>query len=503
MSVPHASPKQALNALLRTKFEAFLHKTVEELNPGVMFQSNWHIRAIDYQLERMIEGHNTRLIVNLPPRNLKSLMISVAWVAWQLGLDPSLKFICVSYNNELAANLHRMCRRVMESDWYQSVFPGTRLLRATDTELETTSGGSRFATSVGGTLTGRGADIIVIDDPMKAEDAQSESARAFLLDWYSTTLVSRLNDKLLGKIILVMQRLHQNDLSGYLLERGGWHHLCLSAIAEEEQRIAVGANQFYVRKEGDVLHPGREPLAALEQLKRELGSHVFSSQYQQMPVPAGGLLIEREWIHFYEGEIERQPGDIVIQSWDTASKTGTHNDYSACVTVILRKGIAYVVDVFRAKLKFPDLLRKIIEHGREWKISNLLIEDAASGTQLIQHLQETDPRGIPLPSACRPETDKFSRMSGHTARFEAGKVMFPKNAPWLADHLRELLGFPQVQHDDQVDALAQLLEWVAKNDFVDYSQLDFDAMFMPKRYCDMSPWQREAHDNACDPDLLY
>lgn len=493
----------AFNALLRMKFEVFAHKAVEDLNPGIQFQPNWHIRAIDYALDRMMAGETHRLIVNLPPRHLKSLLISVAWVAWQLGRDPTRKFICVSYNNDLAVNLHRLCRRVMESDWYMGVFPETRLLRANDTELETTLGGSRFATSVGGTLTGRGADIILIDDPMKAEDAQSESARKFLIEWYSSTLVSRLNNKLTGKIVLVQQRLHEDDLSGHLLEHGGWDHLNFPAIAHEQQKIAVGPGQFHLRKVDDVLHPEREPLAALSQLKRELGTHVFSAQYQQMPVPAGGYMIERRWVHYYDGVIEPQPGDLIIQSWDTASKTGPLNDWSVCVTAILRKGIVYVLDIYRAKLTFPDLLRKVEEHARLWNARMLLIEDAASGTQLIQHLQYNEPRGIPLPSACTPEMDKKSRMAGHTARFEAAKVLLPKDAPWLADFLHELLAFPEGRHDDQVDALAQLLQWVATSDYYDPGPLDFSLMCIPKAYADLMPWQREAYDNYCDPDILY
>jgi predicted phage terminase large subunit-like protein len=493
------NPIAAFNALLRKDFASFLHKTVEELNPGVSFQTNWHINAIDHALGQMMAGEMRRLIVNLPPRHLKSLLISVAWVAWQLGQDPSLKFICVSYNNDLAANLHRLCRRVMEADWYKNVFPHTRLLRATDTELETSKGGSRFATSVGGTLTGRGADIIVIDDPMKAEDAQSETARSFLIEWYASTLVSRLNDKLMGKVILVQQRLHEDDLSGHLLEQGGWHHLNFPAIADDDQKIPVGPNQFHLRKTGEVLHPEREPQEALDQLKRELGSHVFTAQYQQMPVPAGGHLIERKWVHYYDDPIEPQPGDTIIQSWDTASKTGPLNDWSVCVTALVRRGVVYVLDVYRAKLKFPDLLRMVEEQARTWQARKLLIEDAASGTQLIQHLYHNDPRGVPQPSACTPDGDKISRMAGHTARLEAAKVLFPRNALWLADFLHELLAFPFGRHDDQVDALAQLLHWQADNEF-EFLQLDPDAIFIPKHYDDLMPWQRDALDTYENPE---
>ena len=201
-----------------------------------------------------------------------------------------------------------------------------RLAKDTETECVTTKGGGRFAVPVGGSFTGRGADVIIIDDPMKAGDAQSENARRAVNDWYGTTLLSRLDDKGSGAIILVMQRLHEDDLAGKLLRDGGWRHLDLPAIAQEDQEIAIGPGIIHRRSKGDVLHPERESLAILDEIKREMGSLTFSAQYLQRPVPLEGNLVKRDWIQWFDTAPSRDGGAQVVQSWDVASTTGETND---------------------------------------------------------------------------------------------------------------------------------------------------------------------------------
>jgi hypothetical protein len=230
----------ALDALLRSEFYYFARKCFHTLGPGRPFVPNWHHKAIAHQLEQIEGGETTRLIVNLPPRSGKSICVSVAYVAWLLGHDPTLRVIVVSYSNELAGDLHRQFRMVLEADWYQRLFADTILSKDTGLEAVTTVNGGRYATSTEGSLTGRGADLIIIDDPHKAEEAQSEKALAQVWEWYSGTLVHRLNDQRTGKIILVMQRLHPDDLAGHLLANGGWTHLNLPALAPYDQRIPLG-----------------------------------------------------------------------------------------------------------------------------------------------------------------------------------------------------------------------------------------------------------------------
>src|SRR5262245_14092959 len=197
---------------------------------------------------------------------------------------------------------------VVDAPWYRALFPRMQPARDSGSELVTTDSGSRYATSVGGTLTGRGADLIIVDDPLKAEEAMSEPARRRVIDWYAGTLVSRLNDKEHGPIVVVMQRLHENDLAGYLLGQGGWEHLDLPAIAFSDSVIPLGHGREMRRRAGDILHAQRESEEALDRIKAEIGSLMFSAQYQQQPIPLEGNLIRREWFRCYDRLPKEAPG---------------------------------------------------------------------------------------------------------------------------------------------------------------------------------------------------
>ena len=247
----------------------------------------------------VMRGITRRLIITVPPRSLKSICASVALPAFALGHDPSRRIVCVSYSEGLARKHANDCRALMRSDLYRRIFPATRISPAKDTETEvmTTARGSRLATSVGGTLTGRGGNLLIIDDPLKPQDAHSESARESLKQWYSNTLLSRLDHKTEGSIIVVMQRLHPDDLVGHLLEQSGWTHLNLPAIAEEDTIVRLGPNRSHRRRVGDLIHPERESQVALDELKASMGSMEFAAQYQQTcrssaPQPVAPLCFE-------------------------------------------------------------------------------------------------------------------------------------------------------------------------------------------------------------------
>ncbi|HYC99382.1 phage terminase large subunit [Brevundimonas sp.] len=256
-----------------------------------------------------------------------------------------------------------------------------------------------------------------------------------------------------------MQRLHEADLAGHLLEAGGWDHLNLPALAEIDEDVPLGGGRTYDRAAGEPLHAAREPRTVLEDLRRTMGSAAFSAQYQQAPVPPSGLMIDRSWLKTYDGPPEPQPGDRIVQSWDCASKDGVLSDWSVCITALLRKRQVYVLDVYRNRLIFPDLHRQAIALARRYGATAILIEDAASGTQLIQQLHRDQPYGVPMPLAPKALGDKVTRMSGASQRIEAGELLLPAEAPWLAEFQREVLAFPSGRHDDQVDALSQLLNW--------------------------------------------
>jgi hypothetical protein len=292
-----ANDFQLFKAALRHDFMAFTDRGVRQLNQGGSFSHNWHLDAIAWELQKVISGKTKRLIINLPPRSLKSLMVSVLFPAFWLGHDSHKKIFGISYGADLAAKHARDCQSIMQTGWYRQVFPRTKVARIADSSIYTDRSGFRKATSINSTLTGLGGDCFIIDDPLKPVDAQSDSLRNAVNDWISHTLISRLDDKAKGAIIIVMQRVHQHDLTGFLMQNfpQNWTLLNLPAIAREDETVETGPNRFYSRKEGEALHPDREPLEVLENLRRQLGSDIFEGQYQQSPVPPGGAMLRREY----------------------------------------------------------------------------------------------------------------------------------------------------------------------------------------------------------------
>jgi hypothetical protein len=296
--------RDLVNAIYRTTFGAFTYRAFEAINPGQRLIANWHIDLLCYQLQQMVNGdYRKRLVINLPPRTLKSFIVSVALPAWLLGRAPSTRIICASYSDELAAKFSRDCRALLETPFYKSVFPATRLnpKKASEAEFETTKRGSRLATSVGGTLTGRGGGVLIIDDPIKANDADSEVARRGAIDWFRGTALSRLDNPATSLVCIAMQRLHVDDLAGILIEQveQGWPKLVLPAIATEAADYVTGPDEVYHRPVGELPQPDRDSLQAIEELKREIGSRVFAAQYQQNPTPPDGNMIKAAWLGRY------------------------------------------------------------------------------------------------------------------------------------------------------------------------------------------------------------
>src|SRR6516162_178784 len=290
-------------AALRNDFALFAARCFHQLNPQAELAMNWHLEVIAAKLTAVREGKIRRLIICLPPRHLKSLMASIAFPAWLLGHNPSAQILCVSYAQDLADKLARDCRGIMIVPWYQRIFP-TRLSahRQAVQEFITTRQGYRLATSTGGVLTGRGADFILIDDPLKPEDALSKALRQACNEWFVHTLYSRLNDKRSGAIVIIMQRLHEDDLVGHVFGQQAWEVVSFPAIAEvdEVHRIeTIWEPRCFTRRPGEALHPEREPLDTLERIRRTIGEYNFAGQYQQSPAPSGGGLVKAKWFKYY------------------------------------------------------------------------------------------------------------------------------------------------------------------------------------------------------------
>lgn len=452
--------RSALDEVLRSDFTSFIQRVFQTVSPGDKFKINWHIELLAHHFELCRMGKINRLIITLPPRSLKSITASAAFPAFVFGHDPTAKFICVSYSNELSFKHARDCRAVMNSAWYHRLFPGTRLDRkkSSEAEFETTKRGFRLATSVDGTLTGRGGNFIVVDDPMKAIDSMSNTKRQTVIDWFRNTLLSRLDDKEDDCIIVIMQRLHVDDLAGYLLTTDpGWVHLNLPAIAQEVEHFDLGNGRVYSREVGGLLHHDRESLETLNQIRAIMGSHEFGAQYLQDPLPPDGALIKWEWFRSYDVPPIQKPGDRIIQSWDTASKAQEIHDYSVCTTWLQCGKIHFLLDVTRVRLEFPALRDLIIKQSHHYNSDVVLIEDQGSGTQLIQELRHG---GRLFPLGVRPKGEKIVRMHAQTVKIEAGQVFIPSGASWLEEFKREVLQFPRGRFDDQIDSLSQYLGWV-------------------------------------------
>jgi predicted phage terminase large subunit-like protein len=451
--LPDYPPQVVLQALLATNLTSFTEFAFDVIRPGILFKPNWHFEAVTYKLSQVASGEVRRLIMTLPPRTLKSLCASVALPAWFLGRNPSERVVVVSYSDFLARSHANDFRLLVNHPIYQATFPAMRLQRDTDREITTTKRGKRIATSIEGTLTGLGGNLIIIDDPLKLGDAMSEAVRAKVIEWYRSTLLSRADDKKEARIVLVMQRVHQYDLAGHLQEQGGFEVLNLPAIAQRDETYFLGEGRQYDRQKGELLHPEHEPAHVLSELKREMGPIAFSAQYQQSPIPPGGTIIKREWLTTYD-DIRHGPGDRIIMSWDIALSETESGDYSACVVLLRRQEVFYILEVVRGRFPFDKLKEKVMEVKRRYTSPTLLIEDSPISRGLIQSLREKSINVTPY----KPDTDKRSRVIAQSDLFAGGSVRLPRSASWLEEFIAELLAFPG-RHDDQVDALTQGLAW--------------------------------------------
>jgi predicted phage terminase large subunit-like protein len=461
-------------AILRNDFSTFIERSFYQLNPDVRFLPNWHIELIASELERCLQGETKRLIINVPPRSLKSHCASVAFPAWVLGHKPSSQIICASYAQDLADKLALDCRSLMNSDWYGTVFSTRLSQRRAVSEFMTEAQGVRLATSVGGVLTGRGGDFIIIDDPLKPEEALSDSRRNAANDWYQHTLYSRLNDKAAGCIIIIMQRLHEDDLVGRVLPYSDWKVLRFPAIAVEDETHVIRTRysiRTVRRLAGQALHPERESLETLEDIRRNQSEDNFSAQYQQQPAPPGGCIVKPNWFKPYK-ESEKPTFDFVFQSWDTAVKAKGSNDFTVGTTWGAKGYEVYLLDVHRQRMEYPELKPVVREKATRFHATIVLVEDKGSGTALIQELRREGLLGL---TPYEPKMDKLTRLQSVTPTIANGFVYLPEEAAWLTDYLHELTSFPNGKFNDQCDSTSQALDWFKKGSHFENFRLRLKA----------------------------
>ena len=412
-----------------------------------------HHRVILDTLEAVERAELDRVIIAMPPRHGKSTIVSALYPAWFLGKHPTGSIIAASYGQELASDFGRRVRNFASDRLHRQIFPDCVISDDSDSvhRFHTNLGGAYFAIGAGGPITGRGGDLVVVDDPIKnAEDARSATFRKSLCEWYQHVLYPRLEPG--GRIVIVATRWHEADLCGWLLKEHadeGWRVVSLPAVAESDDLLG--------RPEGAALWPERYPIETLSRIREAIGGSAWASLYQQRPTPEQGGIFRRDW---FKPSTEGTEYRRVIFSLDTAFKAGASNDYSV-IMVIGESATGYhLLHVVRERLEFPLLQSRAVALAAFWQPHAVLIEDAASGQSLIQALKaETRLPILPV----RPQGDKESRAHAVSPLVEAGRVYLPDSASWREDFLDEVTSFPAAPHDDQVDALTQALGWLRGN----------------------------------------
>lgn len=450
----------------RKYFAFFMRETFRVINPGIEFKKNWHVDLIGHYLQAVSEGKIKRLIINIPPRSMKSTITSICWPAWIIGNDPSKRIICASYSQHLSDKLSLDSRHLVKSWLYSKIFPNVKMVRDQNKKNKYmfSDRGFRFATSVGGTTTGEGGDILILDDPHNALDVISKKRREKSIQWFQQSFLSRLDDKKNGAIVLVMQRLHQEDLTGFLLKTQPkeWTVLSIPAICQEDTTYEING-LCYDYKKNELLHQTREGVEVIERLKRELGTYTFSAQYLQDPLSINSGMIKKSWIEYYKTPTSIAAYETIIQSWDTAIKSGDENSYSVCTTWGRLHGSFYLLDVYRDKAEYPTLKRKVIELYRQWNPDRVLIEDKASGQALLQDLKKEHYQ-LPL-VPIKVNKDKFTRFASVSPLFEYGRIFINQHALWRLEYEQEILTFPNSKHNDQVDSTSQYLNYILSATF--------------------------------------
>lgn len=451
--------------LSKRSFADFVKLAWPIIEPATPLVWGWHLDAVCEHVEALLRGQfpTRRLLIAVPPRTAKSSIASVMSVAWKWGPggSPGYRALCSSYAGGLSTRDAVKCRQLVESPWYRERWPEVELTHDQNqkTYYTTTKGGMRSATSVGGTVTGEGGNIVICDDLLSVKHAESEAHRAEASDFFWTTLPTRLNDQRTGAMLVIAQRLHQADTIGEILDREPeeWEQLVLPMRFEPARRASTSLGWSDPRKEdGELLDPERFPESVVARLEKTL-DYAAAGQLQQRPSPREGGIIKVAYLeHRYRTRGERPIR--IIQSWDCASKAKERNDPSVCITAAQFADRLELWDVDVGRREFPQLLRRAKDLAAAYSPNTILIEDKDAGQQLIQQLRHATT--LPV-VACNPGgLDKVTRMAAETSYLEAGNLWLPESAPWVAAFVREATTFPAAAHDDQVDALSQLLAWM-------------------------------------------
>lgn len=465
----------------RRRLNEFIKQAWHVVEPSTPYMHGWHIDAIAEHLEAVSKKQIKNLVINMPPRHMKSLAVSVFWPCWEWITYPETRWLFASYAASLSVRDSRKCRLIIQSPWYQRLWGHVYQLMGDQnvkSRFENDKMGYRLATSVGGTGTGEGGDRVVVDDPHNVNDAESDAIRESTLEWWDQAMSTRLNDPKTGARVIVMQRVHERDLTGHVLEQGGYEHLCLPAEYEPTTQVTCLGWKDPRTEIDELLWPERMGRAELDDLKMRLGSYGAAGQLQQRPSPAGGGILKRFWWRFWRpAQVELPPVTLkspdgtyvnmeavalpekferTLQSWDMAFKDTKASAYVVGQVWGKHKADKFLLDQFRDKMDFVRTVQAVRALSAKWPhVAEKLVEDKANGPAVIASLRSEIAGMIPVD----PEGSKEARAFAVSPQIEAGNVYLPHPSlvPWVWGLIEECASFPAGSYADQVDALTQAL----------------------------------------------
>lgn len=445
--------------IFKKSYYEFFKWAFNVLEPQTRYEDTFHIKYLCDLLQSEIERIRKRvakgkdIIINVPPRTSKSKILSQALLAWVWIESPQMKMIAVSYSDKLTLSNAQYCKDIIKSDQYQELFGDLFQIRRDIDSKErfaNDKGGERISTTVGGTITGFGAEIICVDDPQDPATAEQEVERERVIKYWIETLYNRLTPLNLGIRFLLQQRLHEADLSGHLLKEQpeNFIHICLPAEESKDVKPII-LHQFY--RQG-LLDPIRLSKIELDKL-RKLGSRYFAGQYMQIPSPAEGNIIKKEWFDIVEPtSMAREPVNEPIHFFvDSAYTADTENDPTVIMPCFVRDNFLYVLDISEEWLEFPQLCAHIINYTKKFQVSDnskIFIEPKASGKSIVQQLRFSTKLNVI--EVVAPDKDKVTRAHAITPRLEGRRVKLV-NGSYVTDYLDQLGAFPNGLHDDKVD----------------------------------------------------
>jgi len=467
----------------------FVRQAWPIVEPGIQFIASWHIEAICEHLEAISAGELRKLLINIPPRHSKSTIVSVMFPMWEWLAQPEQKYLCASYSGNLSIRDNLKARRLIQSPWYQERW-GHMFTLAGDQNakqrFENDKTGYRLATSVGGTATGEGGSRLILDDPHSAQEAQSDTMRETALEWFDVVWSTRLNDPKRDAMITIMQRLHERDISGHIIDDiGGWEHLMIPAEWDGKRRKTTLGTYDPRTKVGELICPERFGPREITELKQLLGVYGTAGQLQQDPQPAQGGILKTKHIQLWPHDKGLPQFEYVLQSYDCAFTEKSSGDPTACTVwaVFTHEGQRQVmlIDAWDDHLSYPELREKAIkgwqtEYGgptkhmpfvRARRPDRVLVEAKASGQSLLQDLRLAR---VPAIGYNPGNADKVSRAHQAAPTLELEVVWVPESGKnhghpvsWASAFMKQLNKFPVAEHDDYVDTFTQAIIYL-KND---------------------------------------